>query len=82
MRLTPELIEELEALMLYNPNNPQEGIKVHKTAQPVVVSAVKRLYEKGLVTQADGGYLTNLGQDAAEHAQTLLSVLSASCARL
>jgi len=34
------------------------------------------LHAKGLITQADGGYLTSLGRDAAEQAQTLLTILS------
>jgi len=36
---------------------------------------MNRLYKKGLVTQEDGGYLTSLGQEAAEFAQGLLSIL-------
>jgi uncharacterized protein (TIGR02647 family) len=32
-------------------------------------------YEKGLTTQVDGGYLTSLGQEAAKHAQSLLTIL-------
>ena len=82
MRLTPDLIEELEALTLYQSADSQTGIKVHKNAKPSVIDAVQRLYEKGLVTQIDGGYLTQLGQDAAEHARALLSVLTSPCARL
>lgn len=82
MHLTPELIDELEALTLYTPADSQGGIKVHKTAKPAIISAVQRLHEKGLVTQRDGGYLTSLGQDAAEHAQALLSVLTAPCPKL
>ncbi|HAA39945.1 MAG TPA: TIGR02647 family protein, partial [Pseudomonas sp.] len=31
---------------------------------------------KGLIDQPDGGYLTSLGRDAAEQAQTLLTILS------
>jgi uncharacterized protein (TIGR02647 family) len=37
---------------------------------------VKRLHAKGLITQVDGGYLTDLGIKAAEHAQTLLLMLA------
>ena len=32
--------------------------------------------EKGLVTQIDGGYLTDLGRSAAEHAQALILILA------
>ena len=32
MTLSPELIDELNTLLLYNVTDPQEGIKVHKEA--------------------------------------------------
>jgi hypothetical protein len=35
---------------------------------------------KGLLTQVDGGYLTSLGRNAAEHAQTALSLLTLGAA--
>ncbi|AYC34793.1 TIGR02647 family protein [Pseudomonas cavernae] len=77
MAFTPELIAELEILALYNLDNTQEGIKVHNNANPKAQGAISRLYRKGLVNQPDGGYLTSLGLDAAEHAQVLLTILSA-----
>ena len=76
MSYSPELIEEINLLALYNISSTQEGIKVHKTAGAAAVAAAQRLYDKGLITQADGGYLTNLGIEAAEHAQSLLTILS------
>jgi len=76
MSFTKEQIEEMEILLLFNLASTQEGIKVHKTAGQEAVAATKRLYEKGLITQTDGGYLTNIGFRAAEHAQELQTVLS------
>ena len=76
MPYTPELIEEINLLALYNISSTQEGIKVHKTAGAAAVAAAQRLYDKGLITQADGGYLTNLGIEAAEHVQSLLTILT------
>ncbi len=38
--------------------------------------AIERLYKKGLLTQADGGYLTDLGRNCAEHLQSALRILS------
>jgi uncharacterized protein (TIGR02647 family) len=76
MSYTPELIEEINLLALYNISSIQEGIKVHKAAGAAAVAAAQRLYDKGLITQADGGYLTNLGIEAAEHVQSLLTILS------
>jgi uncharacterized protein (TIGR02647 family) len=73
--ITPELIEELRILALYNLGTTQEGIKIHKTAEPAAIAAAQRLYRKGLVTQADGGYLTGLGLDAAQSVQAALTIL-------
>jgi uncharacterized protein (TIGR02647 family) len=76
MSYTEELVNELNVLILFDLSNSQEGIKVHKSAEKDAISAAKRLHEKGLITQKDGGYLTGLGLDAAEHAQTLLTILT------
>ena len=76
MSFTPELVAELEILALFNLANTQEGLKVHQIAAPQAIAAAKRLHEKGLITQTDGGYLTSLGLDAAEHAQGLLTILT------
>ncbi|MFW1676895.1 TIGR02647 family protein [Pontibacter sp. JAM-7] len=75
MHYTTEHIEELNVLSLYTLETTQEGIKVHSNARPEVISATQRLFEKGLITQSDGGYLTPLGHDAAEHSQVLLTIL-------
>ena len=75
MSFTPELIAELEVLALFNLDSSQEGIKVHNTASPDIIAAAKRLHAKQLTDQPDGGYLTSLGHDAAEHAQQLLTIL-------
>lgn len=75
MAFTPDLVAELEILALYNLSSTQEGIKVHHTAAPTAIAAAQRLHDKGLISQPDGGYLTSLGLDAAEHAQSLLTIL-------
>ncbi len=75
MSYTPELVAELEILALFNLANTKEGIKVHHTAAPSAVAAAQRLHDKGLTSLPDGGYLTSLGLDAAEHAQSLLIIL-------
>lgn len=76
MTLSPELIDELNTLLLYNVTDPQAGIKVHKEAGPAKISAAQRLHKKGLVTQPDGGYLTILGREAAEHLQMAHTILT------
>jgi len=77
MAYTSENLAELDVLMLYNPSTSQEGIKIHKTAEPSVISAAQRLFERGFITRADGGYLTPLGSEAAEHTQSLFTMLNA-----
>jgi uncharacterized protein (TIGR02647 family) len=78
MSYTSELVAELEILALFNLANTQEGLKVHHVAAPSAIAAAQRLFEKGLTTQVDGGYLTSLGLEAATHAQSLLTILNVS----
>lgn len=75
MSYTPELVAELEILALFNLDNTLEGLKVHHVAAPVAIAAARRLHDKGLTSQVDGGYLTSLGLEAARHAQSLLTIL-------
>lgn len=75
MPYSPALIEELNILARYNLKTTQEGIKIHSSAQPEIISAAQRLFDKGLISQSDGGYLTELGRRAAEHAQDLLLIM-------
>ncbi|MFC6672367.1 TIGR02647 family protein [Marinobacterium aestuariivivens] len=75
MPYTPEMVEELDMLSRFNLATTQQGLKVHHDADPALVAATRRLYDKGLITQVDGGYLTDLGRDAAEHAQAALTIL-------
>ena len=76
MRYTQEQIAEMDILIHYNLESTQQGIKVHSKANKDQIEAVHRLYDKGLVTQIDGGYLTDLGRKAAEHAQALILILA------
>ena len=78
MNYTPELIDELGILTRYKLTTTQEGLKVHKTADSAIIAAMQRLYDKGLVTQSDGGYLTDLGREAAEHAQAALTIMTST----
>tara|TARA_R110000787_G_scaffold75748_7_gene167588 strand:- start:5144 stop:5374 length:231 start_codon:yes stop_codon:yes gene_type:complete len=72
---TLQHIEELNILARYNLKTTQEGLKIHSSAEPEVIAAVQRLFDKALISQADGGYLTELGRKAAEHAQDLLLII-------
>ena len=75
MSFTPELVAELEVLALIDLESTLEGLKIHQHAAPEKVAAAQRLFEKKLIDQPDGGYLTSLGRDAAESVQVLLSIL-------
>ena len=76
MTIKQELIDEIEVLLRYNLDTTQEGIKVHISARQGLRDASERLFEKGLISQKDGGYLTDLGHEAAEHTQAALRLLS------
>ncbi len=76
MPYNEELMQELNVLNQFNLNTTQEGIKVHSSAKPEVIAATQRLFDKGLITQMDGGYLTPLGHDAAESSQMLITILT------
>jgi uncharacterized protein (TIGR02647 family) len=78
MPFTPDLVHELNTLIRFDLETSQQGIKVHKTADPDVIAATRRLHSKGLLTQADGGYLTGLGRDVAEHAHAAFTILNSS----
>ena len=76
MPISTELAEEITILARYNLSTTQEGIKVHHTAAAETITAIKRLYDKNLVTRDDGGYLTDLGIETAEHVQKALTILT------
>jgi len=76
MPFTTLQLEELGVLKHYNQPTSLTGIKIHHTATSETIAAAKRLYEKGLIDQEDGGYLTDLGREAVEKMQVLLSLLA------
>lgn len=75
MSLTTEMKDELELILKFPMKSLMQGLKIHHDADPAMVSAAQRLFDKGIITQPDGGYLTDLGHDLAEHAQVLQSAL-------
>jgi len=76
MHYTDDQMAEMDILIRYNLQSTQQGIKVHSKADREQINAVQRLFDKGLVTAIDGGYLTDMGRKAAEHAQALLLMLA------
>lgn len=76
MALSNDLVQEMNLLLQYDLTSSQTGLKVHAgSASDEMISAAKRLYEKKLVDQEDGGYLTFLGREVAEHAQAVARIL-------
>ncbi len=75
MKYTAEQFEEINSLLLFDIQNPLDGIKAHSNAKTETISAIKRLFDKDLITQVDGGYLTDSGKKAAEQAHALLGFL-------
>lgn len=71
-----DMLDELNLLLKFNLETTLEGIKIHSNAKPGTLSAALRLFDKGMITRKDGGYLTDLGHEAAEHAQTLLIMMT------
>jgi uncharacterized protein (TIGR02647 family) len=72
-----EAMEEIKLLNQFDLGSTANGIKVHShEASKEAVAAATRLFEKGLTDHVDGGYLTDRGLVAADHAQSLLRLLS------
>ena len=77
MPFSSDHIDELNLLAMFDLSSAQEGIKVHRhEAAPELVAAAERLHQKGLITNRDGGYLTDLGFETVDHTQKLLGILS------
>ncbi len=71
MHLKQTMFEEINLLLCFPHESLMQGLKVHTNADPKLVEAAKRLYEKGIIDHVDGGYLTDLGQDLYSHAKKL-----------
>ncbi|MBD3587097.1 TIGR02647 family protein [Salinimonas sp. HHU 13199] len=69
------MTEELNLLLKFPSDSFMQGLKIHHDASNAIVNAAQRLYTKGLITQPDGGYLTDLGIDVADHARKVFSAL-------
>lgn len=71
-----EKLQEIRLLNQFNLKTNTAGIKVHShDAAEDIVAAAARLFDKGLTDHVDGGYLTDRGREAADHAQCLMRLL-------
>lgn len=75
MSFTSSSIEELNLLLQFDSSSSERGIKVHSSARREVIAACSKLFDRGLVSQPDGGYLTDSGIEALSHAQVLAGML-------
>jgi len=82
LSFTPGTMEELNLLLQFDSASLDRGIKVHSNARREVIAACKALFERGLVNQPDGGYLTDAGVEALAHAQSLAGLLNATAAAM
>ncbi len=72
-----ERLEEIKLLNQFDLGSSANGIKIHaQQASKEMVAAAERLFDKGLTDHIDGGYLTDRGIEAANHAQSLMRLLS------
>ena len=78
MTFTPSTMEELNLLLQFDSSTLDRGIKVHSNARREVIDACRALFDRGLVDQPDGGYLTDAGIEALTHAQSLAGLLNAN----
>lgn len=76
MAFNQDKTDELNLLLKFPTQSLMQGLKIHHDASQSMVLAAERLYEKGLITQPDGGYLTDLGIDVADHARQVASALT------
>ncbi|ASI88413.1 MULTISPECIES: TIGR02647 family protein [Vibrio] len=76
MKFTPAHLSEMNLLLQFDLSSAATGIKVHHDASKEMQEAVQRLFDKGLCTLPDGGYLTDEGIEVAEHADRVLRVLT------
>ena len=74
MHLDPELIDEINLLRRFGMGGPV-AMDVHDNPDPAVTAAAARMHEKGLITEADGGKLTDSGREAVQHLDSLLNLL-------
>ncbi len=74
-RIAADTIAELELLTRFDLDSLQAGLKVHHEAPVDVIAAAQRLFNKGMISQDDGGYLTERGHEAATALQRVLNTL-------
>jgi len=70
------LFEEMKLLAKFPTQSQLEGIKIHHNAAPAIIAASTALFDKGLTSRPDGGYLTDAGIEVVDHLHHVLATLS------
>ncbi len=70
------LFDEIKLLAKFPEESHMEGLKIHNDADEVLVKSAKALFNKGMVTQLDGGYLTDSGREMVEHLHIVLDTMN------
>jgi len=68
--------EEMKLLAKFPQTSQLEGLKVHHDAGQPVIQAAQSLFDKGLISQHDGGYLTDSGLEITSHLHHVLVALA------
>ena len=76
LQLNEELIEEMKLILLFPLDSLASGLKIHHDAPVTTRHAAIRLFDKGFITLEDGGYLTELGRELAEHTHNAVTLLT------
>lgn len=71
-----DLFDEIKLLAKFPEESHMEGLKIHHDAEEILRTSAKALFNKGLITQMDGGYLTDSGREMAEHLHIVLDTMN------
>ncbi|MGO2274458.1 TIGR02647 family protein [Pseudoalteromonas nigrifaciens] len=75
MQFNQTMIDEFTLLAKFPRESKMQGIKLHSDAEPSLLSAAQRLFDKGIIDSPDGGYLTDLGLELIDHVTVVHSAL-------
>ena len=75
MQLDPELVEEIALLRRFSMGGPT-AMNLQDSSDQAVLAAARRMFAKGLISAADGGRLTDIGEAAVVHLEQLLGLMS------
>ena len=75
MLFNQTMIDEFTLLAKFPRESKMQGIKLHSDAEPALLSAAQRLFDKDVIDSPDGGYLTDLGLELIDHVTVVHSAL-------